>query len=130
MKPRKPLPPRRSFLARSPIRKHGRTPSETERIYGPPERGDLVRAMPCAACGVEGYSENAHVVKGDKGMGHKASARFTAPLCGSRYDVMGCHRLFDDYRWTFDTKHPDFDPDAAAAATEAAWQRTLAREIL
>jgi hypothetical protein len=90
----------------------------------------MVRGMSCAACGIHGWSVNAHVVKGDKGMGYKAGCECIAPLCHSRLGVTGCHFLYDEYRADFDKLYPDFDPIAAAAATEEAWQRLSNREIL
>jgi hypothetical protein len=126
----------------SPLRssgKPGRKPrkaSNYRRIYGSKARVEAVKLMPCGACGVEGFSENAHVVKGEKGMGYKAGYKCIAPLCGNHPNgrlgllIPGCHLMFDEHRWAFDKLFPDFDPITAAAATEAAWQATLTREIL
>lgn len=82
-----------------------------------------MREQPCAACGRLWHSENAHVVKGNKGMGYKADAKYIAPLCGSV--GVGCHRLFDLYRADFDKLFPDFDPVVEAAKLENAWQQFI-----
>lgn len=100
---------------------------EKERTYGTRERRAFVRALPCCACGVEGFSQNAHVVKIDAGAGRKGSYLGIAPLCGSRILNDGCHHAFDEHRSTFYRKHPWFDAHAAASYTEAAWQCHLAQ---
>ena len=57
----------------------------------------LVASMPCAWCGVVGYSQHAHENRG-KGMGLKVDDRRAFPLCCARPDVEGCHAAFDQYR--------------------------------
>lgn len=96
------------------------------RKYGPPERRELVKSLPCAACGVVGYSQNAHVC-GNGGAGRKGDCTTIAPLCGATGDYIGCHLLFDRYRFRFDEWYPDFDPITEAAKCEAAWQSYLNR---
>lgn len=120
----------------SPLRssgKPGRKPrkaSETVRIYGSDERIEFVKLLPCEGCGIEGFSENAHVC-GNGGTGRKADYTTIAPLCGRKGPTLpGCHFLFDEKPWEFRIRFPDFDPIAAAAQTEAAWQATLTREVL
>lgn len=79
------------------------------------------------ACGVFGFSENAHVL-GSGGTGRKADATSIAPLCGPHPDergvlVVGCHKLYDEHRDVFHRLYPKFIAAAAAALTERAWQR-------
>lgn len=113
---------------RKPIRKKPRKPSEFARIYGSKERMEFVKSLPCAACGVVGYSENAHLL-GSGGLSRKAGYETIAPLCGvhafyapfAKVWYVGCHHLFDRIRWDFDLKFPDFDPEKVAAETQARW---------
>lgn len=59
-----------------------------------------IRSLPCALCGVEGYSEAAHVRS--RGAGGKASD--IVPLCGPHDKwrlqslYIGCHRMYDEGR--------------------------------
>ncbi|THJ36186.1 hypothetical protein E8K88_02670 [Lampropedia aestuarii] len=57
----------------------------------------LVAALPCAFCGVHGYSQHAHENDG-KGMGLKVDDRRAMPLCCTRPGIEGCHAAFDQYR--------------------------------
>lgn len=57
----------------------------------------LVAAMPCAWCGVAGYSQHAHENEG-KGARLKVDDRRSMPLCCARPDIEGCHTAFDQYR--------------------------------
>ena len=51
----------------------------------------LVAALPCARCGIEGYSQAAHADLG-KGMGAKTGDETCYPACGQRPSgVRGCH---------------------------------------
>ena len=52
----------------------------------------LVAALPCAHCGIEGYSQAAHGDEG-KGMAIKSSDYTCFPLCGPNYYYNGCHWL-------------------------------------
>lgn len=121
-------------IKKSPVKKRPRKPSETLRIYGPPARRAFVTSLPCAACGVEGFSEQAHVAPaGEKGTGYKAGYEWIAPLCHERpipmlavlrFDVrmyVGCHRLYDCFKTEFRAAFPDFNPEKAATDCEAAW---------
>ena len=56
----------------------------------------LVAAMPCAACGLEGRSQCAHV-NSNKGKGVKASDTDSMPLCADQPGRVGCHSCFDQY---------------------------------
>lgn len=116
----------------STIRKKKRPESKTARIYGSKARRDWVKLQPCAACGVEGFSVNAHVAPpSEKGTGYKASAKWIVPLCVNRWPlpdtvvgIVGCHTLHDEYPDIFAHKHPDFDATRAAQETEKAWQES------
>lgn len=111
---------------------------EFARAYHSKARVEFVKSLPCAACGVVGYSENAHVPPtGEAGAGYRADYRFIAPLCGRRGSAenipagryyVGCHQLFDNYPWVFEQRHPNFDPAKAAAETESAWLATQREE--
>ena len=57
----------------------------------------LVAALPCAHCGIEGYSQHAHENDG-KGKGMKVDDRRAMPLCCTRPGIEGCHAAFDSYR--------------------------------
>jgi hypothetical protein len=52
-----------------------------------------VAALPCACCGIDGYSQAAHSNRHQdgKGLGLKADYRATFPLCCTRPGVVGCH---------------------------------------
>ena len=50
----------------------------------------LVRALPCAGCGVEGFTQFCHADEG-KGLGIKSDCRLGWPGCGPRPGVNGCH---------------------------------------
>jgi hypothetical protein len=76
-----------------------------ESDFGGAEYLAAIKAMPCAICGVSGFSEAAHVRS--RGAGGKASD--LVPLCGPHHggfwDDMqiiepGCHSKFDTRRWT------------------------------
>jgi hypothetical protein len=115
------------------IRKKPRSKGETLRIYGPPERREWVKQQPCGACGIVGYSQNAHCPPpGESGTGYKADSKWIAPLCGARttyrngrlmYAYIGCHRLYDEHPEIFREKYPSLDMQAVAAETERRWQK-------
>jgi len=56
-----------------------------------------VAALPCAQCGIEGYSQAAHSnrYQDGKGRGIKADYRATFPLCCTRPGDLGCHVRHD-----------------------------------
>ena len=56
-----------------------------------------VASMPCASCGIEGFSQHAHENDG-KGKAQKLDDRRAMPLCCTRLDSEGCHVRFDQYR--------------------------------
>jgi hypothetical protein len=53
-----------------------------------------VASLPCAICGVPGYSQAAHANQG-KGMGMKACDLTCFPACGPRPGFQGCHAALD-----------------------------------
>jgi hypothetical protein len=57
----------------------------------------LVAALPCARCGIHGFSQAAHPNEG-KAKGAKADDTLCFPLCCTRPGVPGCHVDFDQYR--------------------------------
>lgn len=56
-----------------------------------------VAEIPCARCGIEGYSQCAHsnLAEHGKGLGLKAHYLMTFPLCCARPGVLGCHAEHD-----------------------------------
>lgn len=56
-----------------------------------------VASLPCAHCGIEGYSQHAHENEG-KGKAQKLDDRRAMPLCCDRPGVEGCHTRYDQYR--------------------------------
>lgn len=54
----------------------------------------LVVKLPCMKCGIEGYTQAAHMNLG-KGGGIKASDAALAALCSDRPGIPGCHALLD-----------------------------------
>ena len=56
-----------------------------------------VASLPCAYCGIEGYSQHAHENDG-KVARLKVDDRRAMPLCCSRPGIEGCHVAFDQYR--------------------------------
>jgi hypothetical protein len=56
-----------------------------------------VAALPCAECGIWGYSQAAHSnrYQDGKGRGIKAHYKATFPLCSTRPDEIGCHVRHD-----------------------------------
>ena len=85
--------PRASVAAKPEFREaiHKDNPQRSE------EYRRLVAALPCANCGIFGYSQHAHENDG-KGKGLKVDDRRGMPLCCARPGVEGCHVAFDQYR--------------------------------
>lgn len=56
-----------------------------------------VATLPCARCGVEGYTQVAHsnLSEHGKGRGLKAGDWYVMPLCCTRVGVPGCHVELD-----------------------------------
>lgn len=114
------------------IRKKPRSRKETLRIYGPPGRLEFVKSLPCAACGVVGYSVNAHLL-GNAGLSRKGHYKTIGPLCGIRFGtptIIGCHITYDRYRSVFDAAYPHFDPEKVARETESRWSAYIGRDTL
>ena len=105
-----------------PVRKHARPKKEKDRIYGG-TYADWIRAKPCCACGVVGFSQAAHTATG--GTGRKADAATLVPLCGPHYvppDFLynGCHEQLHRMgalSWAF----ASLDLKAIAAKLRAEW---------
>lgn len=85
----RPMPAARNQSLAQPKPKERPVRSETYRR--------LVAALPCAHCGVHGFSQFAHANEG-KGMAMKTDDRLGFPLCCQRPDIEGCHAAFDQYR--------------------------------
>ena len=56
----------------------------------------LVAAMPCKKCGIQGYSQAAHVPPDGRGI--KQDDRLTFALCCVRVGIPGCHQDYDQWR--------------------------------
>ncbi len=97
---------------------------EFVRCYGSAERVEWVRLRECMACGVEGFSENAHVL-GNDGMGRKGDCKTIAPLCGTRFMTLGCHPMLDTDPTKFRERFPAFNAKRAARETQKAWEAYL-----
>ena len=57
----------------------------------------VVASLPCAWCGIAGFSQHAHENEG-KGARLKVDDRRAMPLCCVRPGIEGCHQRFDQYR--------------------------------
>jgi hypothetical protein len=79
----------------------------------------LVASLPCIACGIQGYSQAAHLPPEAKAM--KQSDLLTFPLCCTRVGVHGCHQDYDKYR---------LFPRAAAMTAGRAWAADTQRRLL
>ncbi len=78
----------------------------------------VVASLPCIACGIQGYSQAAHLPPEAKGM--KQSDLLTFPLCCVRVGVPGCHQDYDNYR---------LFPKHAAMTVGRAWAADTQRRI-
>ena len=78
----------------------------------------LVASLPCIACGIQGYSQAAHLPPEAKGM--KQSDLLTFPLCCTRVGIPGCHQDYDQYR---------LFPREAAMTVGRAWAADTQRRI-
>lgn len=121
--PRQPSP-RKQIPRGKPPRKFNKLRQAREMIrkYGTSHRRHFIRRLPCSSCGIEGYSQNAHVLKVNGGMGRKGDASGVAPLCGPRYADVGCHALWDRHRDKFAARFPWYDPAVICETTERAYQ--------
>ncbi len=100
---------------RTRIKHKKRSAAEYARIYHSAERVQWVASLNCVACGLEGYSENAHVA-GD-GIGRKSDYTKIIPLCP------WCHRRQHDIGAGSFAIRFGLNLRALAAATERAWQK-------
>jgi hypothetical protein len=122
MKVRKPLPLSTHRIPRTAVKRKGRSSKERQRIYGPRGYIEWIHERPCAACGVIGWSECAHIKTG--GMGRKDDWTRTIPLCGPHTNprrqtiTIGCHRMYDLRLLALPEWCP---PELLAAETQAAW---------
>ena len=78
----------------------------------------LVASLPCIACGIQGYSQAAHLPPEAKAM--KQSDLLTFPLCCTRVGIPGCHQDYDQYR---------LFPREAAMTVGRAWAADTQRRI-
>ena len=78
----------------------------------------LVAAKPCKACGIQGYSQAAHLPP--EGKGTKQDDRQIFALCATRPGIPGCHQDYDQYRM--------FPRDAAMTAGRS-WAADTRRQI-
>jgi hypothetical protein len=109
---------RKRLRARNPKR----YAANLRRAYDSPERRAWVKTLPCVGCGVVGYSENAHVC-GNDGAGRKGAATTIAPLCHDRFDVVGCHRKYDEHKPPFDREEARETVQHHATALAVEWAR-------
>ncbi len=107
--PQRTKPPKR--------RNAKRKAKEFDRAFGSEARVLFVQSLACVACGLVGFTENAHIANG--GMGRKADAAKIIPLC------QWCHRR--QHEWGAGTFAIRFNLDlrALAYATERAWLASL-----
>lgn len=111
--------PRKSTLRRSRVRTANpkRKRSEWKRAYHSAERVAFVKALPCVACGFDGFPlrENAHTVNG--GAGRKGDYVTIIPLCKS------CHTKQHRKGWSaLFGANPSLQIVLHCQATELAWQ--------
>lgn len=78
----------------------------------------LVAGLPCKNCGIQGYSQAAHVPPDGKGI--KQDDRLTFPLCCTRPGINGCHVDFDQFR---------LFPKRQAVLVGHAWAADTRRQI-
>jgi hypothetical protein len=106
---------------------------EMPRKFGTPTRRRWVKAQDCSACGVEGWSVNAHVGREGAGASRKANHDQIAPLCRSRrayspeygcvMETEGCHELSHRDPAKFAARFPWWNAEEQCAATQRKWER-------
>ena len=83
-----------------------------------------VASLPCAHCGIAGYSHHAHENDG-KGKAQKLDDRRAMPLCCTRPGIEGCHIAFDQYRLIPGGRHAHIELGRAMAAQTRQLLNTL-----
>jgi hypothetical protein len=129
--PKQPRDPRIA-IARRKKRTAAEIRAKREREYGPPGYHAFLTSRPCCACGVEGFSEFAHVGRIGKGVGRKADASQGAPLCGPHFIsrlrgegmYRGCHQSSHEGQRSFELMW-DVDLNAEAAKCWTEFNSTL-----
>lgn len=112
-----------------------RKKDEFARCFGSAERVEFVKGLPCAACGVTGFSQNAHIGREGAGAGRRANADQIGPLCGPHYlkpelpggyGILrgGCHALYDEHRGEFVRLYSDFNVTEVCEETERVWRES------
>jgi len=86
-----------------------------------------VASLPCAICGVEGFSQAAHGNEG-KGLALKVCDLQTFPACGPHWGMPGCHWQTDNsFQMTRDERR---QIEAEAIAKTQAQAREVGRREL
>lgn len=100
-----PAPPPAVAPVARPLRRARYAAPANDPVIGRPKEAPiqhegymrLVRRLPCAHCGVEGFTQFCHADEG-KGAGVKSDCRLGWPGCGPRPGVKGCHYLIGTER--------------------------------
>lgn len=88
-----------------------------------------VVTLPCAICGVPGYSQAAHANTG-KGMGMKACDLTCFPACGPRPGMQGCHAALDQGALFLKAVRRELEPVWAADTMRKLWEMGLVPDSL
>ncbi len=80
-----------------------------------------VAGLACRACGLDGWSQAAHVPPDGKGI--KQSDTEIFPLCCTRPGVIGCHAEYDQYIMIPDSQEARRVGRQWAAETRAMYER-------
>lgn len=89
----------------------------------------VVATLPCAICGVPGYSQAAHANQG-KGMGMKACDLTCFPACGPRPGEQGCHAALDQGALFMKAVRRELEPVWAADTMRKLWEMGLVPDSL
>ena len=113
---RSPMPPRKAYMARTPMKRANptRRASEFARCYHSRERVRWIKARRCVAC-FGSPSDNAHI-EGD-GAHHKAAYTKIVPVCRR------CHAALHQYGRAWFERTFFLDLAQLAAETNAEWER-------
>ena len=107
-----------AFRAPQPVAIAPAAPITKESLVRSQQYLRAVASLPCIACGIQGYSQAAHLPPEAKGM--KQSDLLTFPLCCTRVGIPGCHQDYDQYR---------LFPREAAMTVGRAWAADTRRRI-